>query len=51
MFSPADVQVTPAADSRAPSEASPGHWWESPHPLAMAVLCRVALRLRPPLIV
>ena len=28
MFSPAAVQWTAAAVSRAPSDGSPGHWWE-----------------------
>src|SRR6266536_3085892 len=47
MFSPADVQCTPASVSRAPSEGSPGHWWDSPQPLAIIELCAAELRPRP----
>jgi hypothetical protein len=51
MFSPAAVQWTPAAVSRAPRSGSPGHWWESPQPLAIVELCADALEFRPAVIV
>src|SRR5207248_9147233 len=51
MFSPAAVQWTPAAVSRAPRSGSPGHWWESPQPLAIVELCADALEFRPVVIV
>jgi hypothetical protein len=51
MFSPAAVQWTPAAVSRAPRSGSPGHWWESPQPPAIVELCPDALEFRPALIV
>lgn len=49
MFSPADVHDTPAAVSRSPSAASPGHWWDSPQPDAMTDVCAAALLSRPAL--
>src|SRR6202022_4098513 len=49
MFSPADVQVTPAPVSRAPSGGSPGHWCESPQPAAISALCAAALLSSPEL--
>ena len=51
MFSPAAVQWTPAAVSRAPRSGSPGHWWESPQPRAIVELCADALEFRPVVIV
>src|SRR5690349_9969111 len=51
MFSPAAVQWTPAAVSRAPRSGSPGHWWESPQPPAIVELCVDALEFRPAVIV
>src|SRR5262245_11314307 len=51
MFSPQAVQVTPAAVSRAPRSASPGHWWERPQPPAIVALCREALAFRPAVMV
>src|SRR5512135_3219794 len=47
MFSPAAVQSTPAAVSRAPRPGSPGHWWESPQPPAIVALWAEALLSRP----
>src|SRR5690349_2729802 len=47
MFSPAAVQCTPAAVSRAPRAGSPGHWWESPQPPAIVALWAEALLSRP----
>src|SRR5581483_6742419 len=47
MFSPAAVQCTPAAVSRAPRSGSPGHWWESPQPPAIVALWAAALLSRP----
>src|SRR5580704_12452692 len=47
MFSPAAVQMTPAVVSLAPSDASPGHWWERPQPLAISWLCAAELASRP----
>src|SRR5579863_9313237 len=51
MFSPAEVQSTPAAVSRSPSGGSPGHWWESPQPSAIRRLCAAELVSRPEVIV
>src|SRR5438270_3257451 len=51
MFSPAAVQCTPAAASRAPRSGSPGHWWESPQRPAIVELCVDALEFRPAVIV
>ncbi len=51
MFSPALVHWTPAAVSRSPSGASPGHWWERPQPPAIVWLCVVALLVSPDVIV
>src|SRR6266702_1589116 len=51
MFSPAAVQWTAAAVSRAPSGGSPGHWCESPQPPAIVELCADALESRPAVIV
>src|SRR5438876_3619429 len=51
MFSPAAVQWTPAAVSRAPRSGSPGHWWKSPQPRAIVELCADALEFRPVVIV
>src|SRR6478672_4504861 len=51
MFSPAAVQWTPAAVSRAPRSGSPGHWWERPQPRAIVELCADALEFRPAVIV
>src|SRR3984957_13937948 len=39
MFSPAEVQLTPAEVSRSPIGGSPGHWWERPQPSAISRLC------------
>src|SRR3954465_9516064 len=39
MFSPADVQETPAAVNRSPRPASPGHWCDRPQPPAIKALC------------
>ncbi len=47
MFSPALVQVTPAALSRAPMAGSPAHWWLSPQPPAMVRSWADALACRP----
>src|SRR5580658_5520580 len=47
MFSPAAVQLTPAAVSRAPRAGSPGHWWDRPQPAAISWLCRAELTCRP----
>src|ERR1041384_4392604 len=47
MFSPAAVQCTPAAVSRAPRAGSSGHWWESPQPPAIVALWAEALLFRP----
>src|SRR5580693_7721126 len=49
MFSPADVQITPASVSRVPSGGSPGHWCESPQPAAIRALCAAALLSSPAL--
>ena len=46
MFSPYADQTTPAAVSRAPRSGSPGHWWESPQPPAIVILCADALLSR-----
>src|SRR5262245_33305815 len=51
MFSPAAVQDTPAAVSRWPRAAWPGHCWDRPHPPAITSVGRRALRFRPVLIV
>src|SRR5271167_2182763 len=51
MFSPHADQSTPAAVSRAPRSGSPGHWWESPQPLTIVMLCADALLSRPAVIV
>jgi hypothetical protein len=51
MFSPAEVQSTPAAVSRSPSGGSPGHWWDSPQPSAIRRLCADELACRPAVIV
>src|ERR1700747_3252424 len=51
MFSPAAVQWTPAAVSRAPRSGSPGHWCDRPQPPAIAELCADALASRPALMV
>src|ERR1700722_5585622 len=51
MFSPAAVQCTPAADSRAPRSGSPGHWCDRPQPPAITEGCRAALVSRPELTV
>src|SRR6185312_13876605 len=42
---------TPAAVSRSPNAASPGHWCDSPQPDAMTDVCAEALLFRPALIV
>src|ERR1700722_4856509 len=47
IFSPAAVQITPAAVSRSPIAASPGHWWDSPQPSAIFRLCAPELVSRP----
>src|ERR1700689_956237 len=47
MFSPAAVQWIPAAVSRSPMAGSPGHWWESPQPLAISELCADEVASRP----
>src|SRR5579875_3062652 len=47
MFSPVAVQSTSAAVSRAPMAGSPGHWCDSPQPLAILRLCADALSSRP----
>src|SRR5450755_5019649 len=49
IFSPANVQCTPASVSLVPSDGSPGHWWDSPQPPAISWLCAVALRTSPEL--
>src|SRR6185437_10887339 len=51
MFSPAAVQWTPAAVSRSPSAGSPGHWWDSPQPPAIVMLCADELVSRPEVMV
>ncbi len=51
MFSPHADQTTPTAVSRAPRSGSPGHWWESPQPPAIIVLCADALLSKPAVIV
>src|SRR4029078_12271873 len=51
MFSPAAVQWTPAAVSRAQRSGSPEHWCESPQPPAILELCADALEFRPAVIV
>jgi hypothetical protein len=51
MFSPAAVQWIPAAVSRAPMAGSPGHWWESPQPLAISKLCADAVVSSPEVMV
>ena len=47
MFSPAEVQCTPAAVSRSPNAASPGHWCDRPQPSAITWLCAPALVIKP----
>src|ERR1700761_6295537 len=51
MFSPHVVQWTPSAVSRSPIAASPGHWWESPQPPAISMLCCDELFSRPEVVV
>src|SRR5690242_11183221 len=51
MFSPASVQWTPAAVSRAPRSGSPGHWCDRPQPPAIVELCAAALEFRPAVMV
>src|SRR5580692_12494374 len=51
MFSPAAVQWIPAAVSRSPMAGSPGHWWESPQPLASSELCADEVASRPEVMV
>src|SRR3984957_11244836 len=47
MFSPAEVQLTPAEVSRSPIGGSPGHWWERPQPSAISRLCAEEVVSRP----
>src|SRR5215469_16297243 len=51
MFSPAAVQLTPAAVSRLPIGDSPGHWCDSPQPSAIRRLCADELASRPEVII
>src|SRR5215472_14932417 len=51
MFSPAAVQWTPAAVSRAPRSGSPGHWCDRPQPPAILELCADALASSPAVMV